>query len=303
MNWIGGAIGGVFLVGLLLGVAFSRQRQDSERNETHADKLDYPADGDYQSSISAAARALVAFAKDHQSRHEDDRAGNNRSFRINVGVFLGVSAYTVFTAVILIFTVAQYGEIHRFNKKQSAALSAQMELSRAQLRQLRADLQYSEGHIIQNGNTFSATIAFKNTGPTPAYTVTDSVDIIIRMEIPKSQLGHIDPPVSIAYKDTGVESADIGAGMTLEYYGQKMASDSDIASVNAGTKKVYVIGIVKYRDWQRFCQRDVLIGERLPDSRIRIVMESGSTSNYTGDPCEGNAPKSTFPKPWDAPRP
>jgi hypothetical protein len=50
--------------------------------------------------------------------------------------FMGISAYTVITFVIMIFTVIQFGSSQRFNKKQIGAMSGQLSVMRGQLKQM-----------------------------------------------------------------------------------------------------------------------------------------------------------------------
>jgi hypothetical protein len=105
---IGAVIVAPFLVGLILGNVLSRKRQNPQANQSHSDKLDYPSDTNHETSIAALARAHVAFAKDSDTADKHKSAYNKRTYRVNLWTAIGVCIYTVFTAVIVCFNVAQY---------------------------------------------------------------------------------------------------------------------------------------------------------------------------------------------------
>jgi hypothetical protein len=138
MTWIGACLVAVFLIGALLGSIFSRQREDAERDQSHANELDYPSDTNQETSIAALARSHVAFAKDYYSTHERNAAYSKKIYKVNLWTALGIGAYTVFTAAIVMFSVIQYGEIHRFNKKQLRFFNDQVAIMRGQLDEMRA---------------------------------------------------------------------------------------------------------------------------------------------------------------------
>jgi hypothetical protein len=119
MTWIGAFLVAVFLIGALLGSVFSRQRENTERNQSHADKLDYPSDTNQETSIAVLARSQVAFAKDYYATQERNSSSNRKTYKVSFWTAVWVSAYTVLTAAIVIFTIVQFGSNQRFNKKGS----------------------------------------------------------------------------------------------------------------------------------------------------------------------------------------
>src|SRR6516162_528942 len=114
-------------IGALINSLFSRQRKNAEQDESHADKLDYPTNANLETSISTIARAQVATAKDADTTQKYQSAYNKRTFFLSLWAAVGVSVYTVLTLVIVIFSVVQYGESHRFNKRQSHFFNDQIE--------------------------------------------------------------------------------------------------------------------------------------------------------------------------------
>jgi hypothetical protein len=184
MNWIGGVIVGVFLIGLILGNAFSRQREDAEAENSHADKLYYPATGDNETSMAALARAQIAAAKDRHSAYKDNTAYSKRAYRVSFWTLIGVYAYTVFTAAIVVFTVIQYGESHRFNKKQLRFFNDQVGIMRGQLEEMKTEQRAwlaIDSAVLTNFSygggpvTASVTFIFKNSGHLPAQNINVSI--------------------------------------------------------------------------------------------------------------------------------
>ena len=137
MTWVGACLVAVFRIGALLGSVFSRQREDAERDQSHADKLDYPSDTNQETSIATLARSHIAFAKDANAADKRQSSYNKRSHRISFWTAIGIVAYTVLTAAIVVFSIVQYGEIHRFNKKQRNFFADQIEIMRGQLNEMR----------------------------------------------------------------------------------------------------------------------------------------------------------------------
>jgi hypothetical protein len=144
MTWIGACIVAALLLGALIGSVFSRERQDSERDQSHADKLDYPTDTNHKTSIAALARAHVALAKDADSAEKYQSTYNKSSYRVSLWTAIGVSIYTVFTAVIVGFSIAQYGETHHFNKRQVRFFRDQLEVMRGQVDLARSELELAQ---------------------------------------------------------------------------------------------------------------------------------------------------------------
>jgi hypothetical protein len=127
-------------IGALINSLFSRQRKNAEQDESHADKLDYPTNANLETSISTIARAQVATAKDADTTQKYQSAYNKRTFFLSLWAAVGVSVYTVLTLVIVIFSVVQYGESHRFNKRQSHFFNDQIEIMRGQLDEMRLQM-------------------------------------------------------------------------------------------------------------------------------------------------------------------
>jgi hypothetical protein len=147
MTWVGACLVAVFIIGTIVGNVFSRQREDTERDQSHAEKLDYPSDADEEASIAAVARAQIAAAKDSYATAKDNAAHNERSRRISFWTPIGVGIYTVFTAVIVIFSIVQYGETHRFNKNQVRLMSSQFEVAQKTLVMSERPWPYIDGNI------------------------------------------------------------------------------------------------------------------------------------------------------------
>lgn len=120
---------------------FSRQSENAERDQSHADKLDYPTDTNHDASIAALARAQIALAKDADSTDKRQSAYNKRSHRISFWTAVGIGAYTVLTTVLVIFTIVQYGEIHRFNKRQLRLFSDQLGVMVGQFNAMQGNYQ------------------------------------------------------------------------------------------------------------------------------------------------------------------
>jgi hypothetical protein len=187
MTWIGACVVAAFLIGALIGSVFSRQREDAERDQSHADKLDYPADTNHETSIAALARAQIALAKDANAADKRQSSYNKRSRRISFWTAIGVGTYTVFTAVIVTFNVIQYGETHRFNKKQAGFFGDQIGVMRGQLDEMKidtrawvsADFEIPSGFIFDPINpAIELTFHYKNTGKSPAMGVNGLFDAI-----------------------------------------------------------------------------------------------------------------------------
>src|SRR5271166_5683643 len=149
MNWIASTVGAcvvaAFLIGALLGSEFPRKRQDPEGNQTHADKLDYPSDTNQEASIAAIARAHIAHAKDADAARKFQSAHDTRTYRVNRRTAVGVGTYTFFTAVIVVFSIVQYGEIHRFNKKQRQFFADQIGIMRGQMAAMQGQADTMRG--------------------------------------------------------------------------------------------------------------------------------------------------------------
>jgi hypothetical protein len=145
MTWITSTVGAslvaAFFFGALLGSVFSRDRKDAQQDQSNSDKLDYPSDKNEKTSIAALARAHIAFAKDVDSTNKQQTAHSKKAYRVNFWTAIGVGAYTVFTAVIVVFSVVQYGETHRFNKKQLRFLNDQLTEMRSSSRQTDQTIQ------------------------------------------------------------------------------------------------------------------------------------------------------------------
>jgi hypothetical protein len=181
MNWIGGVLFAVFMLGAIIGSIFSRERKDADTHHSHASKLNYPTETDQKTSIAALARAQIAVAKDSYTAVKDNAAYNERSHRIGFWTAVGVGVYTVFTAVIVVFSVVQYGETHRFNKKQRQFFADQVTIMRGQLDEMRAgqrpwlfapDIRLVEPVIRDvNGIRVSLGFVFTNSGHLPASNV------------------------------------------------------------------------------------------------------------------------------------
>jgi hypothetical protein len=147
MTWIGACLVAVFLLGAILGSIFSRQREDIEEGQAHSDKLDYPVQTDQEASIAALARAQIALAKDANAADKRQSSYNKRSHRISFWTAIGVGAYTVLTAAIVIFSVVQYGEIHRFNKKQRQFFADQIGMMQGQLAAMQGQANIMRGQL------------------------------------------------------------------------------------------------------------------------------------------------------------
>jgi hypothetical protein len=84
MNWIASTVGAcvvaAFLIGALLGSEFLRKRQNPQGDQSHSDKLDYPADTNHETSIAALTRAQIAFAKDQDSTNKNQTSYNKRTY-------------------------------------------------------------------------------------------------------------------------------------------------------------------------------------------------------------------------------
>jgi len=187
MTWIGACLVAAFIIGAMVGNVFSRQREDAKRDQSHADKLDYPADTNHETSISTLARAHIAFAKDANAADERKSSENKRSHRISFWTAIGVGTYTVFTAVIVAFNVIQYGETHRFNKRQAGFFGDQIGVMRGQLDEMKidtrawvsADFEIPGGFVFDPANpAIELTFHYKNTGKSPAMGVNGLFDAI-----------------------------------------------------------------------------------------------------------------------------
>jgi hypothetical protein len=152
MTWVGACVVAEFLLGALIGSVFSRQRENSKRDESHADKLDYPTDANQETSIAALARAQIALAKDTDAASKSESDYSKKAYRVNLWTAVGVGTYTVFTAVIVIFSIIQYGETHRFNKKQLRFLNAQL----AEMRGSSAQTDQSIAALTEQAGTMAA---------------------------------------------------------------------------------------------------------------------------------------------------
>jgi hypothetical protein len=177
MTWIGACVVAAFLVGALLGSVFSRQREDSKRDQSHADKLDYPSETNQETSISTLARAHLALAKDANSADKRQSSYNERIYRVSLWTAIGVGTYTVFTAVIVVFSVIQYGETHRFNRKQIHALSDQLDIMANEKRPwIRARVSLADPIIFTDWNNnrgidLQLNFTLKNCGESPAVNI------------------------------------------------------------------------------------------------------------------------------------
>jgi hypothetical protein len=185
MNWIGGAFFAVFAIGAFVGWRASRQREDSQANQTHADKLDYPSDAGHETSMAALARAHIALTKDKASADKDTSARDKKTYSVNLGTFIGVSAYTVITLVIMIITVVQFGSTQRFNKKQIRAMNGQLTVMSGQLNEMEitrrpwitADFRIAGPLEMKDGAlTAMLGIVLRNTGQTPAIRTDIAID-------------------------------------------------------------------------------------------------------------------------------
>jgi hypothetical protein len=161
MNWVASTIGAcvvaAFLIGALLGSELLRKRQNPQGNQSHADRLDYPGGADKQTSIATLARAHIAFAKDASSADKRQSSHSERIYRINFWIAFWAFAYTIFTAAILVFSIVQYGETHRFNKKQKRFMNGQLEVAQKTLVMSERPWLYINGNIdyvqqIRNNN-------------------------------------------------------------------------------------------------------------------------------------------------------
>ena len=132
----------------MLQDVFSRQSENAKEDPSHADKLDYPTDRNHEASIAALARAQIALAKDADAADKRQSSYNKRSHRISFWTAVGIGAYTILTTMIVIFTVAQYGEIHRFNKRQLRLFNDQLGVMQAQTNAMRGQLRMLEQQVI-----------------------------------------------------------------------------------------------------------------------------------------------------------
>jgi hypothetical protein len=185
MNWIGGAFFAVFAIGAFVGWWASRQREDSQASQTHADKLDYPSDAGHEASIAALARAHIALAKDKASADKDTSTRDKKIYSVNRGTFIGVSVYTVITSVIMIISVIQFGSSQRFNKKQIGGMNGQLAVMSGQLNEMEitrrpwitADFHIAGPLEMKDGAlTAMLGIVLRNTGQTPAIRTDIAID-------------------------------------------------------------------------------------------------------------------------------
>lgn len=158
----------VFLVGLVAGNVLSRKSEDAQTSQSHADKLNYPADENQESSISALARAHVALAKDADTANKGQASRDTRAHRVSLWTAIGVGAYTVFTAAIVVLAVIQYGESHRFNRKQMGALNEQLAEMRAERRAWIAPGQLEPNFLGNMADGAEITFRYENVGRDPA---------------------------------------------------------------------------------------------------------------------------------------
>jgi len=177
MTWIGACLVAAFLIGALIGSVFSRKREDSERDQSHSDKLNYPTDTNHETSIAALARSQIAFAKDYYAAQERDITDSRKTYKVGFWTAIGVGAYTVLTSVIVIFSVVQYGEIHRFNKRQLRFFTDQVSIMRGQLAEMQVEqrpwisLEMEIGGpliFLDSGGRMVINVTLKNWGKQPA---------------------------------------------------------------------------------------------------------------------------------------
>jgi len=200
--WIGACLVVVFLIGAIFGRVFSRQPENAKRDQSHSDKVNYPAHTDQETSLAALARAQIAAAKDSYVAAKDNAAHNERSRRIGFWTAIGVGVYTVFTAVIVVFNIVQYGETHRFNKKQ-------IRLTNAQLSEMRSSSRQTDQTIAalrEQAGIMNGQLDERQTQERPWVTITDPPEIISPLIVRSSGIS-ID--LLFSFRNTG-HSPSIG---------------------------------------------------------------------------------------------
>jgi hypothetical protein len=249
MTWIGACLVAAFLLGALLGSVFSRQREDAKRDQSHADKLDYPSDANQETSIAALARSHIAFAKDYYSTRERDTAHSRKTYKVSFWTAVGVGTYTVFTFIIVIFSVVQYGENHRFNKRQLRFFNDQVGVMRGQLDEMRSDrrpwvsVNQFIGDITWDKDGFHIAVRtnIENTGKSPAFGVLLQQELFPIMGTPEingpsARVRQISAEQRQRNKNTPI-GFPVFPGKTEVSVGLETYSRDKIAALNAYIKK------------------------------------------------------------------
>jgi hypothetical protein len=115
--------------------------------------------------------------------------------------------------------------------------------------QFRAYVLYEGGklEISRDGRNYTAYVALKNFGQTPAYNVTHWINAV--------PVDRPDAPLEIVRKhgvrDTGTNTVDLGLEQSMCIVQKFPAGDS------MQNKVVYVWGLIKYRDRYQRCQLDL----------------------------------------------
>jgi hypothetical protein len=188
-------------------------------------------------------------------RHRSQGRDRDRDWLDYIGLIL--SALTFFAALgAAVFT----GFAAYYTSKQWAtALDTER-------RQLRAHVLFGEAFVTVAGTKLKAAVAVKNSGQTPAYSLTDwwAMKISPNIDNPYGKDGSRPLPL----EETGAESVDIGSGRVQTLYPAAKTIDitsDELEAVRAGRLFVYLWGIVKYRDVFQRCQLAAFFAKNQPD--------------------------------------
>ena len=222
---IGGIIVAVFMLGLLVGYGFSRQREDAETDDSHADKLDYPTDADKKTSVAALARAQIALAKDKQAADHRADAHHKKTYTVSYWTAIGVAVYTGLTALIT-----------------GASIWSASTATDSEHRQLRAYIFIDHATMMdfELGKKPQVKFAVKNFGQTPGYETV--IDLWIALTDPKNpefdNSGHPGPPSPLAP----------GYTMRSILTASDVLDESTNAAVENGSLAYFVYGTITYKD-------------------------------------------------------
>jgi len=90
------------------------------------DNEDIQNPGDVKSRKPHFTEIMKSFMRQYVSDRNTNTTDNDRQHSINKKNFIVILIYTVITGVIMVVNVVQYGDNHRFNKKQFRVISQQL---------------------------------------------------------------------------------------------------------------------------------------------------------------------------------
>jgi hypothetical protein len=289
------------VIGAILWNWLSGQREDTETDQSHASKLDYPADANQQASITALARAHIALAKDIDTAEKRQSAHDKRTHSISFWTAIGVGTYTVITFILMIVTIIQYGQTRIFNKKQIRFLSGQLaemksgsaqtgtliasnqKLADAASKEAAADvasvrallLVYPRGfainitHPLPFGPTRlnrSIYYTIHNYGPSPGIIEAMNPVAEIRAEPPtRRELDNIEPRHNNVVGIIAVTASQDSNSRLPEVY-DFFLSDGDLAALQRGERRLFFYGTIRYTDILGNNHTTGWTTEYLPDS-------------------------------------